>query len=54
MAAARSQVNVAGIILAGSADFKNDLAQSDIFDQRLVAKVRGVTRACLSREAGAA
>merc|ERR1719310_2591838 len=33
------KVNVAGIILAGSADFKNDLAQSDIFDQRLVAKV---------------
>jgi peptide chain release factor subunit 1 len=33
------KVNVAGIVLAGSADFKNDLAQSDIFDQRLVAKV---------------
>jgi len=33
------KVNVAGIILAGSADFKNDLAQSDIFDNRLVAKV---------------
>lgn len=33
------QVNVQGIVLAGSADFKNDLAQSDIFDQRLVAKV---------------
>jgi len=31
--------NVTGIVLAGSADFKNDLAQSDIFDQRLVAKV---------------
>ena len=34
-----NQVNVQGIVLAGSADFKNDLAQSDIFDQRLVAKV---------------
>jgi len=33
------KVNVAGIVLAGSADFKNDLAQSDIFDPRLVAKV---------------
>uniref|UniRef100_A0A7S0JJX6 Eukaryotic peptide chain release factor subunit 1 n=1 Tax=Calcidiscus leptoporus TaxID=127549 RepID=A0A7S0JJX6_9EUKA len=33
------KVNVAGIVLAGSADFKNDLYQSDIFDQRLVAKV---------------
>lgn len=33
------KVNVAGIVLAGSADFKNDLHQSDIFDQRLVAKV---------------
>jgi len=33
------KVNVAGLILAGSADFKNDLNQSDMFDQRLVAKV---------------
>jgi len=33
------KVNVQGIVLAGSADFKNDLHQSDIFDQRLVAKV---------------
>ncbi|KAL2866323.1 translation termination factor eRF1 [Aspergillus lucknowensis] len=33
------KVNVAGIILAGSADFKNDLNQSDMFDQRLQAKV---------------
>merc|ERR1712227_101114 len=33
------KVNVAGIILAGSADFKNDLNQSDLFDQRLSAKV---------------
>ena len=35
----RPQVNVRGIVLAGSADFKNDLHQSDIFDPRLVAKV---------------
>lgn len=33
------KVNVAGLILAGSADFKNDLNQSDLFDQRLSAKV---------------
>ena len=28
-----------GIVLAGSADFKNDLNQSDMFDQRLQSKV---------------
>lgn len=33
------KVNVAGLVLAGSADFKNDLNQSDLFDQRLSAKV---------------
>src|SRR6201996_9040470 len=33
------KVNVAGIVLAGSADFKNDLNQSDMFDARLQAKV---------------
>eukprot|EP00906_Rhabdomonas_costata_P023035 RCo033166 len=27
--------NVTGLVLAGSADFKNDLNQSDLFDQRL-------------------
>lgn len=31
--------NVAGLILAGSADFKNDLNQSDLFDIRLQEKV---------------
>ena len=31
--------NVAGLILAGSADFKNDLNQSDMFDGRLQSKV---------------
>ena len=29
------QPNVTGLVLAGSADFKNDLASSDLFDQRL-------------------
>merc|ERR1719163_2462363 len=33
------KVNVTGIVLAGSADFKNDLAQADCFDPRLTAKV---------------
>ena len=30
---------MAGLILAGSADFKNDLNQSDMFDNRLQTKV---------------
>jgi peptide chain release factor subunit 1 len=30
---ATSQPNVAGLILAGSADFKTKLSQSDMFDQ---------------------
>lgn len=33
------KANVAGLILAGSADFKNDLNQSDLFDNRLACKV---------------
>uniref|UniRef100_A0A0K0FFA7 Eukaryotic peptide chain release factor subunit 1 n=2 Tax=Strongyloides TaxID=6247 RepID=A0A0K0FFA7_STRVS len=33
------KVIVAGLILAGSADFKTELAQSDMFDQRLQAKI---------------
>lgn len=35
----QDKVNVAGLILAGSADFKNDLNQSDMFDNRLASKV---------------
>ncbi|KAJ2498914.1 translation termination factor eRF1 [Coemansia sp. RSA 1972] len=31
--------NVVGIILAGSAEFKNDLLKSDLFDQRLATRV---------------
>lgn len=31
--------NVAGLILAGSADFKTELSQSDMFDMRLQAKI---------------
>ncbi|KAF8626312.1 hypothetical protein AX15_004980 [Amanita polypyramis BW_CC] len=33
------KVNVAGLVLAGSADFKTELSQSDMFDLRLAAKV---------------
>lgn len=33
------KVNCQGIVLAGSADFKTELNQSDMFDGRLVAKV---------------
>lgn len=34
--------NVAGLVLAGSADFKTELGQSDMFDQRLQAVILGV------------
>jgi peptide chain release factor subunit 1 len=34
-----NKCNCAGLVLAGSADFKNDLNQSDLFDGRLAAKV---------------
>ncbi|TFY83102.1 hypothetical protein EWM64_g907 [Hericium alpestre] len=33
------RVNVTGLVLAGSADFKTELSQSDMFDPRLAAKV---------------
>lgn len=33
------KINVEGLVLAGSADFKNELNQSDMFDKRLQAKV---------------
>jgi len=35
----QDKVNCAGLILAGSADFKTNLSQSDMFDGRLQAKV---------------
>ena len=34
--------NVAGLVLSGSADFKTELSQSDMFDPRLQAVVLGV------------
>ena len=33
------KVNVSGLILAGSADFKNELSRSDMFDGRLQSKI---------------
>ncbi|ETW85385.1 hypothetical protein HETIRDRAFT_379314 [Heterobasidion irregulare TC 32-1] len=33
------KVNVTGLVLAGSADFKTELGQSDMFDLRLAAKI---------------
>eukprot|EP00053_Salpingoeca_punica_P018155 m.176909 g.176909 ORF g.176909 m.176909 type:complete len:436 (-) comp17372_c1_seq3:3315-4622(-) len=36
---ANDKVTVAGIVMAGSADFKTELNQSDMFDMRLQAKV---------------
>jgi peptide chain release factor subunit 1 len=33
------KVNVSGLVLAGSADFKTELSQSDMFDQRMQAKI---------------
>lgn len=33
------KVNVAGLVMAGSADFKTELSQSDMFDNRLQAKI---------------
>ena len=34
--------NVAGLVLAGSAEFKSELSESDMFDQRLKAAVLAV------------
>ncbi|KAG2546604.1 hypothetical protein PVAP13_9KG035000 [Panicum virgatum] len=47
-----SQPNVAGLILAGSADFKTELSQSDMFDQRLQAKILNVIDVSYGSENG--
>ncbi|KXZ45035.1 hypothetical protein GPECTOR_59g643 [Gonium pectorale] len=44
--------NVAGLVLAGSADFKNELSQSDMFDPRLQAVVLGVVDVSYGGENG--
>lgn len=47
-----SQPNVAGIVLAGSADFKTELGQSDMFDPRLQAKIINVVDVSYGGENG--
>ncbi|KAJ4762535.1 Eukaryotic peptide chain release factor subunit 1-1 [Rhynchospora pubera] len=47
-----SQPNVSGLILAGSADFKTELSQSDMFDQRLQAKILKVVDVPYGGESG--
>jgi peptide chain release factor subunit 1 len=44
--------NVNGLVLAGSADFKNELYQTDMFDQRLKAKVLKVVDVSYGGENG--
>ncbi|PRQ22757.1 putative 50S ribosomal protein L30e [Rosa chinensis] len=49
---ASSQPNVSGLILAGSADFKTELSQSDMFDPRLQAKILNVVDVSYGGENG--
>lgn len=49
---ATSQPNVSGMILAGSADFKTELSQSDMFDPRLQAKILNVVDVSYGGENG--
>ncbi|KAH8945976.1 hypothetical protein BDL97_12G068900 [Sphagnum fallax] len=49
---ATSQPNVSGLILAGSADFKTELSQSDMFDPRLQTKVLNVVDVSYGGENG--
>eukprot|EP00246_Nothoceros_aenigmaticus_P001329 TRINITY_DN11845_c0_g1_i1.p1 TRINITY_DN11845_c0_g1~~TRINITY_DN11845_c0_g1_i1.p1 ORF type:complete len:438 (-),score=101.53 TRINITY_DN11845_c0_g1_i1:697-2010(-) len=47
-----SQPNVSGLILAGSADFKTELSQSDMFDPRLQTRVLNVVDVSYGGENG--
>ncbi|KAI3820296.1 hypothetical protein L1987_07841 [Smallanthus sonchifolius] len=47
-----SKSNVSGLILAGSADFKTELSQSDMFDPRLKAKILNVVDVSYGGEDG--
>lgn len=49
---ATSQPNVSGLVLAGSADFKTELSQSDMFDPRLQAKILKVVDVSYGGENG--
>lgn len=44
--------NVAGLVLAGSADFKTELSQSDMFDQRLQAVIMAIVDVSYGGENG--
>jgi peptide chain release factor subunit 1 len=46
------KVNVTGLVLAGIADFKTDLGQSDMFDPRLAAKVIKIVDVSYGNEHG--
>ena len=46
------RVNVCGLVLAGSADFKTELGTSDMFDQRLQAKILKVVDVSYGGENG--
>lgn len=48
----QDRCSVTGLILAGSADFKTDLAQSDLFDPRLQAKVLRIVDISYGGETG--
>lgn len=49
---ATNQPNVVGLILAGSADFKTELSQSDMFDARLQAKILNIVDVSYGGENG--
>jgi len=46
------KVNCTGLIIAGSADFKSELSQSDMFDLRLIAKILKVVDVSYGGENG--
>eukprot|EP00199_Chlamydomonas_sp_CCMP681_P001051 CAMPEP_0119108590 /NCGR_PEP_ID=MMETSP1180-20130426/15250_1 /TAXON_ID=3052 ORGANISM="Chlamydomonas cf sp, Strain CCMP681" /NCGR_SAMPLE_ID=MMETSP1180 /ASSEMBLY_ACC=CAM_ASM_000741 /LENGTH=442 /DNA_ID=CAMNT_0007094219 /DNA_START=35 /DNA_END=1363 /DNA_ORIENTATION=- len=46
------RINVSGLIMAGSADFKTELSQSDLFDPRLQAAILGVVDVSYGGENG--
>eukprot|EP00244_Chara_vulgaris_P010371 TRINITY_DN4748_c0_g1_i8.p1 TRINITY_DN4748_c0_g1~~TRINITY_DN4748_c0_g1_i8.p1 ORF type:complete len:441 (-),score=107.13 TRINITY_DN4748_c0_g1_i8:887-2209(-) len=49
---ATSSANISGLILAGSADFKTELSQSDMFDARLATKILNVVDVSYGGENG--
>ena len=46
------KANVTGIVLAGSANFKSELSESDLFDPRLEAKVIKIVDVSYGQENG--